>query len=40
MLGPLEVLDGASAMPLGGPKQRALLALLPLRAGEVVSVDS
>jgi DNA-binding SARP family transcriptional activator len=40
LLGPLEVRDGDSALALGGPKQRAVLALLLLRAGEVVSVDS
>ena len=39
ILGPLEVLDDGSALPLGGPKQRALLALLLIHPGEVVSVD-
>lgn len=39
LLGPLEVLDGGSPLALGGPKQRALLALLLIHAGEVVSVD-
>ena len=28
VLGPLEVLDGEGPLPLGGAKQRALLALL------------
>ena len=37
ILGPLEVDDGERLVPLGGPKQRALLALLLTRAGEVVS---
>jgi len=39
VLGPLEVLDDGSPLPLGGPKQRALLALLLIHPGEVVSVD-
>ncbi len=30
VLGPLEVVDGLRALDLGGPKQRALLALLVL----------
>lgn len=38
ILGPLEVIgDGGEPIPLGGTKQRALLAVLLLRAGEVVS---
>ena len=40
LLGPLEVHDGENVLQLGGPKQRTLLALLLLRAGEVVSVDA
>ena len=40
LLGPLEVLDGARSLPLGGRKQRSLLALLLLHANEVVSIDS
>jgi DNA-binding SARP family transcriptional activator len=37
ILGPLEVLDDqARPLALGGAKQRALLAVLLLRAGEVV----
>ena len=39
ILGPLEVRDGDRLLALGGSKQRALLALLLLRAGEVVSTD-
>ena len=39
MLGPLEVRSGGTPLPLGGPKQRALLALLLLHANEVVSRD-
>jgi DNA-binding SARP family transcriptional activator len=38
VLGPLEVVDDdGNALPLGGQKQRAVLAVLLLRAGEVVS---
>lgn len=37
ILGPLEVRDGETALHLGGAKQRAVLALLLLRPGEVVS---
>jgi len=40
LLGPLEVQEGENTLQLGGPKQRTLLALLLLRAGEVVSVDA
>jgi DNA-binding SARP family transcriptional activator len=40
ILGPLEVVDGDQPLPLGGPKQRALLALLLLRANEVVATDT
>ena len=39
VLGPLEVREGDRSLPLGGAKQRALLALLLLNANEVVSVD-
>ena len=39
ILGPLEVEDGPQSIPLGGHQQRALLALLLLRANEVVPVD-
>jgi len=39
ILGPLEVVAGGRPLPLGGAKQRALLALLLLDAGRVVSTD-
>lgn len=39
VLGPLEVVDGDRQVPLGGSRQRALLALLLTRANEVVSAD-
>ena len=39
ILGPLEAVDGGRKLPLGGTKQRALLAMLLLHAGEVVSSD-
>ena len=39
ILGSLEVEDGPQSLPLGGHQQRALLALLLLRANEVVPVD-
>src|SRR3712207_1646812 len=39
VLGPLEVRDGERSVPLGGGKQRALLALLLLHRNEVVSTD-
>ena len=39
ILGALEVEDRGESLPLGGRQQRALLALLLLRANEVVSVD-
>jgi DNA-binding SARP family transcriptional activator len=39
VLGPLEVVAGGQALGLGTPRQRALLGLLLLRAGEVVSCD-
>jgi YVTN family beta-propeller protein len=39
LLGPLEVRDGDGPIPLGGAKQRALLACLLLHANEVVSRD-
>lgn len=41
ILGPLEVVDDdRRRVDLGGPKQRALLAILLLRANEVVSHDT
>ena len=39
ILGPLEVLDGDRVVALGGGRQRALLAILLLRANQVVSTD-
>jgi DNA-binding SARP family transcriptional activator len=39
ILGPLEVAAGDEPLPLGGTKQRALLALLLLEGGRVVSTD-
>jgi YVTN family beta-propeller protein len=39
VLGPLEVRIEGKAVPLGGPKQRSLLALLLLNANEVESRD-
>jgi DNA-binding SARP family transcriptional activator len=39
ILGPLEVVDADRPLPLGGERQRALLALLLTRANEVVSTD-
>lgn len=39
VLGPLEVRANGMSVDLGGPTQRALLAALLLREGEVVSVD-
>ena len=39
LLGPLEVLAGGSPITLGGPKQRATLAILLLHSNHVVSVD-
>lgn len=39
ILGPLEVWSRGGAIPLGGAKQRAVLALLALHADEVVPID-
>jgi DNA-binding SARP family transcriptional activator len=39
ILGPLEVVEQGRSLPLGGARQRALLALLLTRANEVVSAD-
>jgi DNA-binding SARP family transcriptional activator len=39
ILGPLEVVDDRGPIRLGGPKQRATLAILLLNANRVVSVD-
>ncbi|HET6683263.1 MAG TPA: BTAD domain-containing putative transcriptional regulator [Gaiella sp.] len=40
ILGPLDVVEDGRSLDLGGPKQRALLAALLLRANEVVSQDT
>jgi DNA-binding SARP family transcriptional activator len=40
VLGPLEVIAESGPVPLGGQKQRVLLALLLTRPGRVVSVDA
>ena len=39
LLGPIEAVRDGRSLPLGGPKQRAVLALLLLHANEVVSRD-
>ena len=39
ILGPIEARDGGKPVALGGPRQRALLALLLLRPNEVVPAD-
>jgi len=39
ILGPLEALDGEREMPLGGGRQRGVLAILLIHRGRVVSVD-
>src|SRR5690349_17834075 len=39
VMGPLEVRDGARVLAIGGPKPRALLTLLLLRANEPVSAE-
>ena len=39
ILGPLEVVDRGKPVPVGGPKPRALLAVLLLADGAVVSTD-
>ena len=40
VLGPLEVREADTPLPLGGPKQRAVLARLLLDAGHPVSTDA
>ena len=37
VLGPIDVRDGERSLPLGGAKQRALLALLLVNANHVLS---
>ena len=39
VLGPLEVVRCGRAVPLGGPRQRAVLALLLVEANRPVSMD-
>src|SRR5439155_19036766 len=39
ILGPLEVVEQGSPVPLGGPQQRAVLCLLLLRANEAVASE-
>jgi serine/threonine protein kinase/DNA-binding SARP family transcriptional activator/ABC-type transport system substrate-binding protein len=39
VLGPLEVWDGQRAIPVGGPKQRLVLANLLIRANQVVLAE-
>src|SRR5919106_4966215 len=39
LLGPIEALDGERRLPLGGPKQQALLGVLLLAANRVVPRD-
>jgi DNA-binding SARP family transcriptional activator len=39
LLGPLEIARAGSSLSVGGQKQRALLALLLIHAGEVLSTD-
>jgi DNA-binding SARP family transcriptional activator len=39
IFGGLRVLGGEQALELGGPKQRAVLAVLALHLNQVVSVD-
>jgi YVTN family beta-propeller protein len=39
VLGPVEAVDADGPLPLGGPQQRALLLVLLLCRGELVSVD-
>jgi WD40 repeat protein/DNA-binding SARP family transcriptional activator len=40
VLGPLEVAGADGSVPLGGPKQRAVLALLLVRPNQSVSIDT
>jgi predicted ATPase/DNA-binding SARP family transcriptional activator len=39
ILGPLEIVEGDRQLQLGGTRERALLAILAIHAGEVVSAD-
>jgi predicted ATPase/DNA-binding SARP family transcriptional activator len=40
MLGPLEAHDGAEGVPLGSPREQAVLAVLLINAGRVVPVST
>ncbi len=40
VLGPLQLTTGGTSVPLGAPKQRAVLAMLVLNRNRAVSVDS
>jgi DNA-binding SARP family transcriptional activator len=40
VLGPVEVWHGGRVVPIGAPMQRAVLAVLLLRPGCAVSVDT
>ena len=40
VLGPVTVVDGADSLDIGGPKQRAVLAMLIAHAGRPVSADA
>jgi DNA-binding SARP family transcriptional activator len=39
VLGRVEVVDGQAPLAIGGTKQRAVLAMLALRANKIVSTD-
>jgi DNA-binding SARP family transcriptional activator len=39
VLGPIEVAENGTALPLGGPRQRSVLADLVLHAGQTVPID-
>jgi DNA-binding SARP family transcriptional activator/tetratricopeptide (TPR) repeat protein len=39
ILGPLEVLDGSRAVPVGGPRKRGVLGILLLNPNRAISVD-
>ena len=39
VLGPVELRDNGTEVPVGGPRQRRLLAALVVNAGKVVSVE-
>jgi DNA-binding SARP family transcriptional activator len=40
LLGPVEVCDQGAAVPIGGPRQRTVLAVLALNLGQVIPVRS